>query len=353
MVPHETLTVKVRYDPFFNTYNVYVPGMSHQNPPADVFEKSLRFVDAPSLLPKVKTYEDWEKYAFRLDAPHTVFSTEDVSEVPPVALDPTLNRLPQDDYDGDGLPNWYEYLINTDPMVANGASATPLLDMDGKDGVVRCRADALDTGFTMLTSSDLEAWDDTGAAVQIAATTTLPGHTMSTIRYTPTATNPAVFFYRPQLKFNALVNLTQLPGASASQSTTAWGGPAHYAIDGNRDGVMNHNSTTHTDLTSANWWQVDLGAEYDISRIQFFNRTNHQSRLSNFRVSVLDASGAEVVGRDYYLSFGHVGNYEKWDLSAGTRGSKVKFTLLGNNRTGNTILSLAEVEVLGPPVPSS
>lgn len=336
---------RVSYDPFFDTYNIMVPGMTHTNPAPSVFEKSLIFVDAPSLRPRAKTYEDWEKYAFRLDDPQTIFFSYNIGETPPQAPDPTINHLPEDDFDSDGFKNWYEYIVGTDPMVADDA---PLLVINGTEGVVHHRAGAMDLGLTMHTSTDLSNWDETGDGAQVASATTVSGHTMTKTRFTPTATNPTTFFYRPVISYKPLANLTQLPGASASQLTTGWGGLAEYAIDGNRDGNMDNNSTTHTDLTSANWWQVDLGAEYDISRIQFFNRNNNQTRLSNFRVSVLSSSGSEVIGKNYYLTTGHVGNSEKWDLPLGTRGSKVKVSMLGTNRAGNTILSLAELEVLGP-----
>lgn len=346
-VDSDVSPIRVHYEPFFDTYNVVVPGMAHSNPPPAIFEQSLIFVDAHAQRPRVRIYQDWEKYAFRMDDPQTVFFNYNVGESMPQGGDPTINHEPEDDFDGDGYSNWYEYLVNTDPTIANDTPTMPLFSVSGTGGILRHRANAIDQRLVIHTSTDLSNWDTTGNGVQISSITTTPDQTMATTHFTHRASNPTILFYLPVINYVPVINLTQLSGASASQSTTGWGGLAEYAIDGNRDANFNNNSTSHTDTTSQNWWQVDLGAEYDLSRIQFFNRSDNQTRLSNFRVSILNEIGAEVVSKDYYLTTGHVGNSEIWDLPEGTLGRRVKVSMLGLNRAGNTILSLAELEVLG------
>lgn len=272
-----------------------------------------------------------------------------VGETPPVAPDPTLLHDPSDDYDGDGFNNWYEYLVNSDPTVPND---TPrILSMTGKDCILHYRVGARYHHLAMHTSTDLLSWDTVGNGAQETSTTPIPGGAMADVRFTPTASSPARLFYKPVFTHNPPVNLTQLAEAVATQSTTGWGGLAEYGIDGNRDPDFNNNSTTHTDLTSQNWWQVDLGAEYELHQILLFNRSNNQTRLSNFRISILNASGIEVIGKDYYVLEGNVGTSETWVLPEGVHGQKIKISMLGNNRAGNTILSLAEVEVLGIDTP--
>ena len=102
-----------------------------------------------------------------------------------------------------------------------------------------------------------------------------------------------------------LKNWARESGAVASQSVTAYGGLASRAIDGNRNGSWYVGSVTHTDGSSNNWWQVDLGADRSVERIVLYNRTDCcWERLSNFRVSVLDASGNEVAGQDYHTEAG-------------------------------------------------
>jgi putative heme-binding domain-containing protein len=78
----------------------------------------------------------------------------------------------------------------------------------------------------------------------------------------------------------------------ASQSSTAHGGAARRATDGNTDGNYNAGTSTHTqEGTDDPWWQVDLGRELPIEKIVVWNRTDGAlgSRLNGFTVRVLDA----------------------------------------------------------------
>ncbi len=84
---------------------------------------------------------------------------------------------------------------------------------------------------------------------------------------------------------------------SATQSTTGHGGEASRAIDGNTDGDFKDGSTSHTaNFDISPWWEVDLGAEHDLSRIVVWNRTDQglQPRLDGFRMTVLDAARQPV-----------------------------------------------------------
>lgn len=77
----------------------------------------------------------------------------------------------------------------------------------------------------------------------------------------------------------------------ASQSSTAYNGPANLAIDGNTDGhFFNAKSTTHTETTVQPWWELDLKANTPVEQIIIWNRTDGSgSRLANFKVSLLDS----------------------------------------------------------------
>src|SRR5262249_36290728 len=71
----------------------------------------------------------------------------------------------------------------------------------------------------------------------------------------------------------------------ASQQSTAYGGDASKAIDGNKSGAYGDGGQTHTEENSRNpWWEVDLGAEYPIDSILVYNRTEGDfgRRLNNF-----------------------------------------------------------------------
>ncbi|HEV3165231.1 MAG TPA: DUF1553 domain-containing protein [Isosphaeraceae bacterium] len=80
-------------------------------------------------------------------------------------------------------------------------------------------------------------------------------------------------------------------GASASQSSTDFGGDPARAIDGNSDGNYNTaSSTTHTRADTNPWWELKLAEPAAIERIVVWNRTDNGlgTRLVNFHVKVLD-----------------------------------------------------------------
>src|SRR5450631_3688704 len=67
---------------------------------------------------------------------------------------------------------------------------------------------------------------------------------------------------------------------AATQSSTAEGGDARRAIDGNTNGDWNVGSVTQTDQEVDPYWEIDLGASYYIDEIRIFNRTDCcQARL--------------------------------------------------------------------------
>ena len=86
-------------------------------------------------------------------------------------------------------------------------------------------------------------------------------------------------------------------GGKASQSSTAHGGDASRAIDGNRNPAYAGGGQTHSQENSENpWWEVDLGGEHRIERIAIHNRGEGDltNRLNGFTLVVLDGNRAEV-----------------------------------------------------------
>lgn len=86
---------------------------------------------------------------------------------------------------------------------------------------------------------------------------------------------------------SSLVNLAL--NRPATQSTTAFGGVASRAVDGNTDGDFGHGSVTHTnaDAPYENWWQVDLEQVAPIGEIVVHNRTDCcGDLLANFLIEV-------------------------------------------------------------------
>lgn len=79
-------------------------------------------------------------------------------------------------------------------------------------------------------------------------------------------------------------------------------GLASKAVDGITDGNFANVSVTHTAcvVDAANqcqgsknpWWKVDLGAEYEINKVEIWNRTDFcRERLNNFKIRVSAATG--------------------------------------------------------------
>ncbi len=150
-------------------------------------------------------------------------------------------------------------------------------------------------------------------------------------------------------------------GKSANQSSNlnvSWAPPnsslASAAVDGNTDGNANNGSVTHTgcgtQLPSGDcsgtvnpWWQVDLGGEFIVEKIQIWNRTDCCSdRLDNFRIWVK----------------GNIGNWEEYDPRFGLqRFSQLNPLTINGRKTARWVriqienpaamLSLAEVMVFG------
>ncbi len=77
----------------------------------------------------------------------------------------------------------------------------------------------------------------------------------------------------------------------ATQSSTAFDGPANLAIDGNTNGnFAEAKSTTHTASSTDPWWELDLKTSQPVDRIVLWNRTDGESaaRLSGFKLALLD-----------------------------------------------------------------
>ncbi len=89
------------------------------------------------------------------------------------------------------------------------------------------------------------------------------------------------------------------PFGTAAQSSTAYGGEAGRAIDGNRNGDYRAaQSTTHTAAMDDPWWELDLGAARRIDAVSIWNRTDNSPvfgrRLAGFKLQLLAEDRAVV-----------------------------------------------------------
>lgn len=139
-------------------------------------------------------------------------------------------------------------------------------------------------------------------------------------------------------------------GADAQQSSTAYGGVAGRAVDGNTSGSFGSGSVTHTaeDGSPEPYWQADLGQSFTPTDVAVWNRTDCcASRLSNYYVFLSDEPilGGTLAGA---LDQPGVRAFHQ----AGTAGSPTRITTDGASAryvrvqlAGATPLSLAEVQV--------
>ena len=87
----------------------------------------------------------------------------------------------------------------------------------------------------------------------------------------------------------------------ARQSSTAFDGPAKLAIDGSTNGrYAEAKSTTHTEISTDPWWEVDLKSAQPVDRVVLWNRTDAETegRLSGFRLALLDEKREPVWQRE-------------------------------------------------------
>ena len=146
------------------------------------------------------------------------------------------------------------------------------------------------------------------------------------------------------------------PGHTVSESSTYPGSPATMAIDGNTSGLYNASSNplaiTNSDQYA--WWQEDLGAQYLITSINIFNRTDCcGARESNFYVFV-SASPFDSNNPSTLASESNVNSYFVTG-PAGSPSTLSSIYVTGRyvrvQLTTTDFLQLAEVQIFSPTTP--
>ncbi len=145
-------------------------------------------------------------------------------------------------------------------------------------------------------------------------------------------------------------------GKKARQSSDKYNqGAAANAVDGNKTGKWtfdSSNTITHTNDQKDPWWEVDLGATYDISKIEIWNRTDEccWNRLQNFYIMVSENPiAANSTTENQFIGGAHqftTVKHPSMILDGKKRGRYVRIFIPGENK----VLSLTEVEVFGTPV---
>ena len=150
------------------------------------------------------------------------------------------------------------------------------------------------------------------------------------------------------LQVGAAQQLNVALGKPASQSSTEAGASPERANDGNTNGRFDEGSVSHTQSEFNAWWEVDLGAIYNLSAIRLWNRADCcGNRLKDFHVLVSDTP---FVSQDLSATLSQPGvSNVHFPQTAGAQ------TEINLNRTGRFVriqlagqnyLHLAEVEIL-------
>lgn len=142
-------------------------------------------------------------------------------------------------------------------------------------------------------------------------------------------------------------------GKNATQSTTAYNSPASNAVNGKTSGrysTSSSNDITHTKDANGSWWQVDLGAIYDIDKIVVWNRTDCcWDRLKDFYVTAWAFPIQGNIKKGYGTSGPHAftsGSHPSMNINGEFVGRYVRIFL----DNGTKPLSLGEVQVFGVPI---
>ncbi|MEZ5003820.1 MAG: discoidin domain-containing protein [Chitinophagales bacterium] len=149
--------------------------------------------------------------------------------------------------------------------------------------------------------------------------------------------------------YERYLNRNLAEGRPARQSSVYENKDANRAVDGNYDGNYHNQSVTHTHYDREAWWEVDLGVVCDITAIKIFPRTDFApERLNGFNIIVSETPiENNYPHREKMFAINEpLTSVDAKTIKGAKRGRYVRIFLSGTN-----YLSLAEVEVIGTPLP--
>ncbi|MCC7083994.1 MAG: discoidin domain-containing protein [Pirellulales bacterium] len=137
----------------------------------------------------------------------------------------------------------------------------------------------------------------------------------------------------------APTNLATAGTATASSQYDVPYAPGN-ANDGSRDGSVIWHSAN--DSTNPAWWQVDLGSDQYLDRVQIFPRNFNQGTVENFTIDVLNSANVNMFSQSYGGSTADVA----WGTNSmrGVLGQTVRIT---RNDADPDAMTFAEFEVFG------
>ena len=162
----------------------------------------------------------------------------------------------------------------------------------GLVGFAACDVEPVDGSFAAAFGYDELVDENEDDTIIIADTPTEQAEPLgpSSLTTTPDEERP----------LSASINLAL--GQPTIQSSTAYGGDAARAVDGDTDGSWGNNSVNHTAPGQGeNWWQVDLGGLQPIGEVVIYNRSDCCTHLLHDFDVMVSADGLT------WESFHHAG----------------------------------------------
>jgi len=150
------------------------------------------------------------------------------------------------------------------------------------------------------------------------------------------------------------INLALNKPAVQSSTITAGGitGSASKAVDGNTNGVFFTNPTSASSVSATTneyqaWWEVDLGAEYNIEQVKLWNRTDGQDKTDDcyLIISSTPFAPGDLNGALNQANYSHYEQSAVGSPSIDNPNTTGRYVRIQLNTTGYLIL--AEVEVIG------
>ncbi|MBI2926269.1 MAG: discoidin domain-containing protein [Verrucomicrobia bacterium] len=133
---------------------------------------------------------------------------------------------------------------------------------------------------------------------------------------------------------------------TATESSSAFSSVPERAIDGNTDGNWGASSTTHTDLETDPYWELDLGGVKTIGRLVFWKRTDCcANEMDNIKFSILDANRNEVWSQQMGPIPLPLTDPLPFNFGPPVMGQYVR---LERHETANVYLDVAELQVILP-----
>jgi len=135
------------------------------------------------------------------------------------------------------------------------------------------------------------------------------------------------------------------PESATSQSTEGWSGAASRAVDGSTETSWGEASCTHTQNGDPEWWQVALGASFNVWDFNLYHRTDCcQDRLIGANIIVSDTE--DYTDGGVMCSASIYGGNEAQPEIGNCYGAVGQFITVQHS---NDYITICEFEALGVP----